>query len=133
MYFKGYERTPEQCKIRMHTLKRSYRECKGNMKKIGKEKNTCKYFEEHDAILGTRPASSPVKVIDNGTHKHNVDSSSSGEESCDKGHEIEQLFSDEQSAEKEDQNADLSNDTTDPPTDKTVTETTEGNIQSKQN
>jgi hypothetical protein len=26
---KDYERTPEQCKVGMHTLKRSYRQCKG--------------------------------------------------------------------------------------------------------
>ena len=39
-------------------------------------------------------------MIDSGTHKNNADSSSSGEESCDEGHEIEQPLSDEQSAEK---------------------------------
>ena len=47
---KGYERTPEQCKIRMPTLKRFYQQCKGKMKKSGKGRNTCKYFEELDAI-----------------------------------------------------------------------------------
>ena len=40
------------------------------------------------------------------------------------GHAIEQLLSDKQSAEKEDQNAELGNDATDPPTDKMVMETT---------
>ena len=50
---KGYERTPEQCKIRMPTLKRFYQQCKSKMKKSGKGGNTCKYFEELDAILGT--------------------------------------------------------------------------------
>ena len=60
----GYERTPEQCKIRMHTLKRFCRQSKGNMKKSGKGRKTCKYFEELDTLLGTRPASRPVKVID---------------------------------------------------------------------
>ena len=60
----GYERTPEECKIRMLTLKRFCRQWKGNMKKSGKGRKTCKYFEELDTLLGTRPASRPVKVID---------------------------------------------------------------------
>ena len=90
----------------------------------GKGRNTCKHFEELDAILGTRPASSPVPVIDSGTRKHNADSSSSGEESSDEGHEIEQPLSDEQSDVKGDQNADLGNDATDPLTNEVVRETT---------
>jgi ATP-dependent NAD(P)H-hydrate dehydratase len=120
---KGYERTPEQCKVRMHTLKRSYRQCKGKMKKSGKGRNTCKYFEQLDAILGTRPASSPVKVIESGYRKRNTDSSSSGEESCDDGHEIERHESEEQSPETENQNVDVANDVTDPQTEETAEET----------
>jgi hypothetical protein len=48
----------------MHTLKRAYRSCKGNMKKSGKGRRTCKFYEELDAILGCRPASSPLKVVE---------------------------------------------------------------------
>ena len=33
------------------------------MKKSGKGRRTCKFYEELDAILGCRPASSPLKVV----------------------------------------------------------------------
>ncbi|XP_071109921.1 uncharacterized protein [Haliotis cracherodii] len=66
---KGFEKTPDQCKVRIHTLKRSFRECKTSMKKSGKDRKTCKFFEELDVILGNRPASSPPKVIDTLTKK----------------------------------------------------------------
>jgi hypothetical protein len=61
---KGYVKSSDQCKVRMHTLKRAYRSCKGNMKKSGKGRGTCKFYEELDAILGCRPASSPLKVVE---------------------------------------------------------------------
>ena len=60
----GHERTSEQCKMRMHTLKRAYRQCKSNMKTSGKGRKLCKFYKELDGILGCRPASSPVKVIE---------------------------------------------------------------------
>ena len=34
------------------------------MKKSGKGRRTCKFYEELDAILGCRPASSPLKVVE---------------------------------------------------------------------
>jgi hypothetical protein len=61
---KGYDKSSDQCKVRMHTLKRIYRSCKGNMKKSGKGRRTYKLYEELDAILGCRPASSPLKVVE---------------------------------------------------------------------
>ena len=61
---KNYDKSSDQCKVRMHTLKRAYRNCKGLMKKSGKGRRTCKFFDELDAILGCRPASSPLKVIE---------------------------------------------------------------------
>ncbi|XP_046551562.1 scaffold attachment factor B2-like [Haliotis rubra] len=48
---------------------RTHRVCKSNLKKSGKGRKLCKFFEELDAILGTRPASSPLKVIDTLTKK----------------------------------------------------------------
>ncbi|XP_061177434.1 zinc finger and SCAN domain-containing protein 29-like [Saccostrea echinata] len=120
---KGYKRTPEQCKVRMHTLKRSYRQCKGNTKESGKGRKTCKYFEKLDAILGTRPASSPVKVIESGIRKRCADFSSSSEKSSDEVQEIKQA-SEEQSAEKGDKNEDLTMDAMHPLTEETAKEIT---------
>ena len=79
---KEFEKTADQCKIRIHTLKRAYRDCKGKLNKSDKRRRTCKFFEELDAILGTRPASSPVKLIE--TRKRSQDPESSDDESSDK-------------------------------------------------
>ncbi|XP_067660500.1 protein FAM133-like [Haliotis asinina] len=64
MLDRGFHRTSDQCKVRIHTLKRTYRQYKTNMKKSGKGRKMCKFYEEMDRIWGTRPASSPVKVIE---------------------------------------------------------------------
>ncbi|XP_046570034.1 zinc finger and SCAN domain-containing protein 29-like [Haliotis rubra] len=63
----GFQKTPEQCKVKMHTLKRSYRMWKGKLKKSGRGRSLCKHFEKLDEILGCRPASSPVKIIESST------------------------------------------------------------------
>jgi len=81
---KGFKKTPDQCKTKIHTLKRAYRESKKYLKKSGKGRKLCKYFEELDNILASRPASSPLKIVetmrkrrlDNGT---DTDESSSDE------------------------------------------------------
>ena len=61
---KDYDKSSDHCKVRMHTLKRTYRSCKGNMKKSGEGRRTCTLYEELDAILGCRPASSPLTVVE---------------------------------------------------------------------
>ena len=38
---KGFDKSPEQCKVRIHTLKRMYREAKTRLKKSGKGRKTC--------------------------------------------------------------------------------------------
>ncbi|XP_067667654.1 uncharacterized protein [Haliotis asinina] len=60
----GFEKSAEQCKTKMHTLKRSYRSCKAKMNKSGSGRSTCKFFDKMQEIFGNRPASSPVKVIE---------------------------------------------------------------------
>ena len=86
---KGFDRTPEQCKVRIHTLKRMYRETKTKLKQSGKGRRTCNYFNELDSILGNRPASSPVKVIETMSKKRcyeiEDESNSSESESIDAG------------------------------------------------
>lgn len=101
---KGCDKTPEQCKIKVHTLKRAYRESKGNMKKSGKGRKTCKFFEQLDAILGSRPASSPVKVIESLTtrKRRRAGNESNTEETDSEGDESEtERQSDEASVDKD--------------------------------
>lgn len=62
---KSFEKTSDPSKLRIHTLKMSYRECKGKFKKSRRGRKTCNFFKELDSILGNRPASSPLQVIEN--------------------------------------------------------------------
>ncbi|XP_067660259.1 uncharacterized protein [Haliotis asinina] len=52
----------EQCKTRIHILRRSYRLCKNKLNRSGSGRSQCKYFDKRNEILGDRPASSPLKV-----------------------------------------------------------------------
>lgn len=59
---KGFDKTPEQCKTKMHTFKWKYRLIIANLKKSGKGRNVCKFYEKLDQMSDTRPANSPVKI-----------------------------------------------------------------------
>ena len=65
----GYDRIPAKCKTRMHTLKRYYRQCNNAMYQRGKGRITCKFYDKLDAVLGTRPTSQPVKIIESAKRK----------------------------------------------------------------
>ena len=41
-----------------------WEECKKNQKTSGKGRKLCKFYEKLNEILGQRPASSPVKVVE---------------------------------------------------------------------
>ncbi|XP_041367612.1 DNA ligase 1-like [Gigantopelta aegis] len=60
------------CKIKMHTLKRSFRECKKNLKISGNGRKFCKFYTKLNDILGQRPASSPVKLIESVNRKRTI-------------------------------------------------------------
>ncbi|XP_006851604.1 PREDICTED: ATP-dependent (S)-NAD(P)H-hydrate dehydratase [Chrysochloris asiatica] len=50
----GFDRTPEQCRIRIKGLKRQYYQAKEGLPKGGPTRKACKFFDEMDRILGAR-------------------------------------------------------------------------------
>lgn len=52
----GFERTPEQCRIRIKGLKRQYYQAREGFKKNGHARKICRYYDEMDRILCSRPA-----------------------------------------------------------------------------
>ncbi|XP_041662191.1 ATP-dependent (S)-NAD(P)H-hydrate dehydratase isoform X2 [Cheilinus undulatus] len=63
----GFERTPEQCRVRIKSLKRQYLLAKeGNLRNNGQYHKICKFYEIMERILSNRPALDPQELIDNG-------------------------------------------------------------------
>ncbi|XP_063809239.1 ATP-dependent (S)-NAD(P)H-hydrate dehydratase isoform X1 [Pseudophryne corroboree] len=52
----GFERTPEQCRIRIKGLKRQYYQAREGFKKNGHARKICRYYDDMDRILSSRPA-----------------------------------------------------------------------------
>ena len=75
----GYDKTSGQCKIRMRTLKRNYRQRNNVMNQSGKGRITCKFYDKLDTILGTRRASQPIKIIESAKRKVQSSDSEIGE------------------------------------------------------
>jgi len=48
----GFEKTPEQCKLKLKNLRRNYRLCKDRLNRSGNSRKTCKYFKQLNEILG---------------------------------------------------------------------------------
>uniref|UniRef100_W5MRK7 ATP-dependent (S)-NAD(P)H-hydrate dehydratase n=1 Tax=Lepisosteus oculatus TaxID=7918 RepID=W5MRK7_LEPOC len=60
----GFDRTPEQCRIRVKGLKRQYYQAKEGIKKNGHYRKICKFYDEMDRILSNRPHIDPQDMID---------------------------------------------------------------------
>uniref|UniRef100_A0A1X7UK71 Myb/SANT-like DNA-binding domain-containing protein n=1 Tax=Amphimedon queenslandica TaxID=400682 RepID=A0A1X7UK71_AMPQE len=60
---KGYKGTTGQCRDKIKKLKKDYRKVKENNNVTGTKRKTCKFFEELDAILSVKPATSPSICI----------------------------------------------------------------------
>ncbi|XP_068124143.1 ATP-dependent (S)-NAD(P)H-hydrate dehydratase isoform X1 [Hyperolius riggenbachi] len=56
----GFQRTPDQCRIRIKGLKRQYYQVREDLRKNGHARKSCRYYDEMDRILSTRPAPAPV-------------------------------------------------------------------------
>lgn len=53
----GFERTPEQCRVRIKSLKRQYLLAKeGNLRNNGQYHKICKFYDVMESILSNRPA-----------------------------------------------------------------------------
>lgn len=63
----GFERTPEQCRVRIKSLKRQYLLAKeGNLRNNGQYHKICKFYDTMERILSNRPAIDPQEFIDSG-------------------------------------------------------------------
>ena len=61
---RNFEKTADQCKTRMHTLRINFRLTKTSLRSSGRGRNVCKFYDKLNEVLGTRPATSPVKIIE---------------------------------------------------------------------
>ncbi|KAM8856409.1 ATP-dependent (S)-NAD(P)H-hydrate dehydratase isoform 2-T4 [Spinachia spinachia] len=63
----GFERTPEQCRVRVKSLKRQYLLAKeGNLRNNGQYHKICKFYDVMEGILSNRAALDPREFIDSG-------------------------------------------------------------------
>ena len=60
----GYDRNAVQCRDKMKKLRAEYRKIKDKNKQSGRSRNTMKYFDKLDEILGHKPATKPQYVLD---------------------------------------------------------------------
>ncbi|KAM9320975.1 ATP-dependent (S)-NAD(P)H-hydrate dehydratase [Gastrophryne carolinensis] len=58
----GFERSPDQCRIRIKGLKRQYYQAREELRKNGHARKLCRYYHHMDRILGARPAPAPSWV-----------------------------------------------------------------------
>ncbi|KAM9342037.1 ATP-dependent (S)-NAD(P)H-hydrate dehydratase [Pholidichthys leucotaenia] len=63
----GFDRTPEQCRVRVKSLKRQYLLAKeGNLRNNGQYHKICKFYDIMERILSNRPALDPRELMDGG-------------------------------------------------------------------
>ncbi|XP_008399803.1 ATP-dependent (S)-NAD(P)H-hydrate dehydratase isoform X1 [Poecilia reticulata] len=63
----GFERTPEQCRVRIKSLKRQYLLAKeGNLRNNGQYHKICKFYDIMEGILSNRTVLDPQELMDSG-------------------------------------------------------------------
>ncbi len=75
----GHTRDTEQCRNKIKSLKRIYREIKDNNKETGRGRKSCKFYHQLDAILGHRPATVSPSLLDTGSSQ-DVESQTNGKQ-----------------------------------------------------
>ena len=60
----GIERDWQQCKAKVKNLKQDYKKIKDHNGVTANGRQTCKFYDKLDAILGHRPASTPPVLLD---------------------------------------------------------------------
>ena len=60
----GCKRTASQCKTKLHIVKLKYQKAKLLNNTSGQSRNTCLFFEELDAVLGTKPSITPKLILE---------------------------------------------------------------------
>lgn len=66
---KGFDRSAHQCHVKVKKLRQSYMKVRDALHQSGSSadvKKKCKWYDELDDILGTRPIVAPVDIIENG-------------------------------------------------------------------
>ena len=63
----GFPRDWKQCKSKIKNMKQDYKKIKDHNTITGNGRQTSKFFDRLDCILGHRPASVPVVVLQAGT------------------------------------------------------------------
>ncbi|XP_069492848.1 ATP-dependent (S)-NAD(P)H-hydrate dehydratase isoform X2 [Ambystoma mexicanum] len=56
----GFDRTQEQCRIRIKGLKRQYYQAREGLKRNSNARKICKYYDEMDQVLSNRPSPAPA-------------------------------------------------------------------------
>ena len=62
----GYERTLQQCRTKVKNMVARYRRAKDVNRCSGRGRESCPFYDQLDAILGTRAASEPAVLLESG-------------------------------------------------------------------
>eukprot|EP00731_Ephydatia_muelleri_P001288 Em0001g1288a len=68
----GYDRTWEQCRVKVKNLVQKYKQVKDRNGVTGETRRTCPFYNELDAILGNRAATRPSVVVDSGNGSETI-------------------------------------------------------------
>ena len=63
----GFRRDWKQCKAKIKNMKQDYKKIKDHNTVTGNGRQTSKFFDKLDCILGHRPGSAPTVVLQAGT------------------------------------------------------------------
>lgn len=93
---RNFEKAADQCKTRLHTLRRNFRLRKNSPRLSGRGR---KFYDKLNEVRGTRPATSQVKIIDPMSKKRKISASDdqSNEESLGSDSGVEELTDEDSS------------------------------------
>ena len=60
----GFDRSTEQCRLKVNKLRAEYKKIRDGNKKTGEDRKDWKHFDALDAILGSKPSTEPLIVVD---------------------------------------------------------------------
>ena len=64
MLIPGFDQTGQQCRDKMKNFRSEYCKIKDSNSRMGESRNKWKFFEYMDAILGCKPSTRPLVVLD---------------------------------------------------------------------
>ncbi|EMP39009.1 hypothetical protein UY3_03776 [Chelonia mydas] len=82
MMDRGYNRDPQQCCMKIKELRQAYQKPKGATSLSVSEPQSCRFYDELHAILGSAPTTTPPQSVDTckGGVSHNRDEDFGNEE-----------------------------------------------------